>query len=224
MSAQPGQKRSILPLIGAALAFTLVTGGLIVGIQVIGVDNLRAAIQNAGAFAPLVYIGIKTATYVFAPLTSGPIQVGAGVLFGLWEGTLYTLIGEVLGGSISFWLSRRFGRGVVRRMVGEDGLRKVDQFVNAIVDWKTLSYARLFLFPVYDFISYAVGFSKLPFRTYVIVSALIGVIPTFAAVAFGTALTGENTLIIYVIIALACALPLIFQKRLRRLLKMPPTP
>lgn len=223
MSAQ-APKRSLLPLIGGALLFALVTGGLIVGIQAFGVENIRAAIQSAGAFAPLIYIGIKTATYVFAPLSSGPIQVGSGVLFGLWEGTLYTLIGEVLGGSISFWLARRFGHGVVRRMVGVEGMVKVDAFVNQIVDWKTLTYARLFLFPVYDFISYAVGFSRLPFRTYVIVSTLVGAIPTFAAVAFGTALTGENSLLVYVGVAVACAIPLIFQKRIRRLLKMSEEP
>jgi uncharacterized membrane protein YdjX (TVP38/TMEM64 family) len=103
---------------------------------------------------------------------------------------------------------------------GDDGLRKVEDFMGQIVDWKTLSYARLFLFPVYDFISYAVGFSKLRFRTYVIVSVVVGAIPTFAAVAFGTALTGENNLIIYAGVAVACAVPLLFQKQLRRLLKL----
>lgn len=215
------RRRSLLPLIGGALLFAIVTGGLIVALQAIGVDSIRDAIQSAGVFAPLVYIGIKAATYVFAPLSSGPIQVGSGILFGLWEGTLYTLIGEVLGGSISFWLSRRYGQRVVRRMVGgDDGLRKVEHFMGQIVDWKTLSYARLFLFPVYDFISYAVGFSKLRFRTYVIVSVVVGAIPTFAAVAFGTALTGENNLLIYALVAVACAVPLLFQKQLRRLLKL----
>ena len=216
-------KRSLLPLIGGALVFALVTGGLIVAIQAIGVETIRSAIQSAGPLAPLIYISIKAATYVFAPLSSGPLQVGSGVLFGLWEGTLYTLIGEVLGGSISFWLSRRFGHAVVRRMVGAQGLKKVDEFVSQIMDWKTLSYARLFLFPVYDFISYAVGFSKLPFRTYVLVSIAVGAIPTFAAVAFGTALTGENNLIIYAVVAVACAVPLLFQKQIRRRLKMEKT-
>ncbi|MBE2271636.1 MAG: TVP38/TMEM64 family protein [Anaerolinea sp.] len=223
MTAQTETKRPLFALIGGALLFALVTGGLIVGINAIGIDNIRTGIQSAGVFAPLVYIGIKAATYVFAPLTSGPIQVGAGVLFGLWEGTIYTLIGEVLGGSIAFWISRRFGREIAGRMIGADGLRRADEFVNQIVDWKTLSYARLFLFPVYDFISYAVGFSRLPFRTYVIISVIVGAIPTFAAVALGTTLTGENSALIYVLVAVACAVPLIFQKRIRRLLKMEKT-
>ena len=220
MTTQTQPKRPIFALIGGGLLFALITGGLIVGIQTIGIENIRTAIQSAGVFAPLVYIGIKAVTYVFAPLTSGPIQVGAGVLFGLWEGTAYTLIGEVLGGSIGFWLSRRFGRSLVKRMIGDEGLKKADEFVNQIVDWKTLSYARLFLFPVYDFISYAVGFAKLPYRTYLIVSVLVGAIPTFAAVAVGTTLTGENSILIYVGLAVACAVPLVFQKQIRRMLKM----
>mgnify|MGYP003513917987 CR=1 FL=1 len=46
---------------------------------------------------PLAFIAIKIVTYVFAPLTSGPIQFSAGILFGLLPGTLYVLIGEVIG-------------------------------------------------------------------------------------------------------------------------------
>jgi uncharacterized membrane protein YdjX (TVP38/TMEM64 family) len=219
---QEEPKKSWMPLIVAGIGFVAVTGLLIIGIQVIGLENIRGFIERAGPFAPLAYIAIKAATYVFAPLTSGPIQLSAGVMFGLWAGTLYTLIGEVIGGSISFWIARRFGRDVVRRFVREDGLMRVDDFVNQIVDWKTLIYARLFLFSIFDFISYAVGLARLRYRTYFLVSVFIGVIPTFVAVALGTSLTEERSelVMLYVLIAVVSALPLIFQKRIRKWLKM----
>lgn len=219
-SEQP--QKSWLPLILAGLGFFVVTGGLIFAIQRIGVENIRAFIEQAGVFAPLIYMAIKAATYIFAPLSSAPLQFSAGVMFGFWQGTLYTLIGEVVGGSVSFFIARRYGREVVRRFVGEEGLQKVDDFVNQIVDWKTLIYARLFLFSIYDFISYAVGLTRLPFRTYVWVSTIIGAIPTAIAVGLGASLTegqGESILL-YGLIAVASAIPLIFQKRIRRWLKM----
>ncbi|NUQ06701.1 MAG: TVP38/TMEM64 family protein [Anaerolineae bacterium] len=217
--------RTLRPLIFAGVGLLIVTGALIFGIQAVGLENIRRFIERAGPFAPLIFILIKMLTYVFAPLTSGPIQLSAGVFFGLLPGAIYTLIGEVVGGSIAFWLSRRYGRGVVRRFVGEDGLTRVDQFVDQIVDWRTLTYARLFLFAAYDFISYAVGFSHLPFRVYLIVSAAAGFIPTLIASMLGTTISGDAgaLLPLFVVVLGLCALPLAFQKPIRRLLKMDKT-
>lgn len=222
MTTRPKTQRHWGVLIVTGLVFALVTGGLILGIQAIGLERIRATIESAGPLAPLAYIGVKILTYVFAPLTSGPLQVGAGVLFGLVPGTAYTLIGEVIGGSLSFAISRRFGRPVVHRLIGDEGLARVDGFVGQIVDWKTLTYARLFLFSIYDFISYAAGFSRLKYSTYLIISIVAGFIPTFAAVALGTMLTEERggLMFLYAIVAVACAVPLLFQRQIRRLLKI----
>jgi uncharacterized membrane protein YdjX (TVP38/TMEM64 family) len=219
MTQQAKALRALLPGI---IGFVVVTGALIISIQVIGTDGIRDAIESAGPLAPLVYIFIKALTYTVAPLTSGPIQLFSGLLFGLIPGTLYTLLGEVIGGSINFWLARRFGRAVVTRLVGAEGMTRVDNFVNQIVDWKTLTYARLFLFSIYDFVSYAVGFSKLPYRTYLIISIFVGVIPTFVAALFGSTLAERQNdfLLIYAIIGVVSIVPLIFQKRIRRWLKL----
>ena len=222
MTTRPTAHRPWGVWIATGLLFVLVTGGLIIAIQAVGLERIREVIESAGPLAPLAYIGVKILTYVFAPLTSGPLQVGAGVLFGLVPGTVYTLIGEVIGGSLSFAIARRYGHPVVRRLVGDEGLARVDSFVGQIVDWKTLTYARLFLFSIYDFISYAVGFSRLKYSTYLLISTAAGIIPTFAAVALGTMLTEERggLMLLYAIVAVACVIPLVFQRRIRRWLKM----
>lgn len=214
--------KTLRPLILGGVLFVVVTGGLIYGIQAIGLDNIRTTIEQAGPLAPLIFIGLKILTFVFAPLTSGPIQPLAGAIFGLIPGTIYTLIGEVIGGSLAFWISRKLGRPVVRRLMGDAGLERVDTFVSQIVDGKTLAYSRLFLFSVYDFISYAVGFSKLPYRTYVIVSATVGIIPVFIGALVGTSLTEErgDMVLLYIGVGILCVIPLIFQKQIRRILKM----
>ncbi|MEO8394019.1 MAG: VTT domain-containing protein [Chloroflexota bacterium] len=219
------QAKSLRALIPGLVGFIVITAALIIGINAIGLDRIRDGIASAGAFAPLIYIAIKVVTYVVAPLSSGPLQLFSGVLFGLIPGTLYTLIGEVIGGSINFWLARRFGRPVVERLVGEDNLPRVDSFVSQIVDWKTLLYARLFLFSFYDFISYAVGFSTLNFRIYLIISALAGFVPTFIASLIGTSMTSErgSLLLIYGLVAIASVIPLLFQKRIRHFLRLDST-
>ncbi len=216
------QRKSWRALLPGAIGFVVLTAALIIGIRWIGIERIHQMIADAGPFAPLVYILIKIVTYVVAPLSSGPIQLFAGALFGLIPGTLYTLLGEVIGGSINFWLARHYGRPVVTRLVGADDMPRVERFISQIVDWKTVLYARVFLFSIYDFISYAVGFSALPYRTYAILSALGGILPTFVAALVGTLLTNEqnNILLIYGFVAVASVIPLLFQKRIRHWLKL----
>jgi uncharacterized membrane protein YdjX (TVP38/TMEM64 family) len=211
--------RALLP---GLIVFVVVIVALTVGINAIGLERIRAVIDSAGIFAPLVYIAFKVITFVVAPLSSGPIQLFSGVLFGLIPGTLYTLIGEVIGGSINFWLARRFGRPVVERVVGKDGMPRIDRWINQIMDWKTLLYARIFLFSIYDFISYAVGFSRLTFRTFLIITTVAGIIPTFVSALLGTTLTEESSglVVVYVLLGIASIVPLVFQKRIRRWLKL----
>ena len=199
-------------------AFILVTLAMIVFIEWVGTDTLRDFIAGAGPLAPLAYIGLKATTYVFAPLSSGPVQLTAGILFGLVPGTLYTIVGEVLGGTISFLIARKLGRPVVRRFVGADGMNRVDRFVNQLGGWRALIYARLFLFSIYDFISYAAGFSQaVTLRQYVIVSFFVGLIPTFLFVVAGVSLTEDRRLliVIYIAVGLLSILPFAL-KRLRR--------
>jgi uncharacterized membrane protein YdjX (TVP38/TMEM64 family) len=205
-------------------------GGLIVFVTVvtflmnwIGIPELQRVIEEAGAFAPLAYIVLKTLTYVFAPLTSGPIQVVAGTLFGsVWLGVLYTLIGEVIGGSISFWLARRFGRPMVAKLVGRDGMAQVDDFVqNKLGGWQSLAIARVVLFSLWDFISYAVGLTKIKYVHYFWVSTLLGAIPTFLFVWLGDAtLNDESSVLwIYVLVGVLIAVPIFFRKHIGELLE-----
>jgi uncharacterized membrane protein YdjX (TVP38/TMEM64 family) len=221
----PPRLKSFRALLPGIVGFVVVTGGLLLALHFIGVERLRQMIDDAGPFAPLVYIGIKIVTYVAAPLSSGPLQLSAGVFFGLVPGILYTLLAEVIGGSIDFWLARRFGRPVVERLVGKEDMPRIDRFITGIVDWKTLVYARVFLSSFYDFISYAVGFSKLSYRTYLIVSIFAGILPTALPVFLGTSLTGDssNLLPIYIGLGIISLIPLLFQKQIRRLLKLDKT-
>lgn len=217
MQTQPPQFSPRTVILGA-LSFIAVTLLILALVEWIGVDRLRETIVRAGPLGPVVYILIKASTYVFAPLSSGPIQLSSGVLFDLWPATFYTLIGEVLGGSISFLIARRLGRPVVRRFVGEEGLSRVDGFVSQLGGWRALVYARLFLFAIYDFISYAAGLTHtLTLRQYVIISAVCGFLPTFLFVAAGASLAGDRRVLVlvYAVIGLLTFVPFLIH-RLRR--------
>jgi uncharacterized membrane protein YdjX (TVP38/TMEM64 family) len=194
------------------VSFVVVTLILIVVIEQIGVERIQGFVQSAGPLAPLVYIALKAATYVFAPLSAGPVQLVSGTLFGLGWGTLYSLVGEVLGGTISFWIGRKLGRLVVIRFVGHEGMTRVDRFITQLGGWRALAYARLFLFAFYDFISYAAGLTTtITLLQYVLVSSILGAIPTFLFVAAGASLADNRDLLplIYLGVGVLSIMPLV---------------
>ncbi|MDQ7036231.1 MAG: VTT domain-containing protein [Anaerolineae bacterium] len=217
------EKNPIREIIIAGMGFLLFMTLLTIGINAVGVDNLQRFIQDAGPFAPLLSISIKALTYVIAPLTSGPIQVVAGTLFdSVWLGVLYTLIGEVLGGSINFWIARRFGRPVVLRFVGQNGMKQVETFYqDRLGGWVSLAVARLILFSVWDFLSYALGLAKpVRFSTYILISIIFGFFPTLLFVWLGDVAIQDSRamFMIYGFVAILILLPMLARRPMRRLL------
>lgn len=217
------EQRPMREMLIAGIGFLVFMTLMVVGMNAIGVDELRQIMKDAGPLAPLIYIFLKTVTYVFAPLTSGPIQIIAAPLFGnIWLGTLYTLIGEVLGGSISFWIARRMGRPVVVRFVGKQGMMQVEDFYQKRMGgWVSLAVARLILFSVWDFLSYAAGLAKsVRFSTYLLISTLVGAIPTFIFVWIGSKAIQDTRalLLIYAIVAILILLPIAARNQITALL------
>ncbi len=215
--------RPIREILIGGIGFILFLTVTVFAINAVGVDNLQQFIQDAGPWAPLFYITLKAITYVFAPLTSGPIQVLAGTLFGnIWFGVLYTLIGEVIGGSISFLIARRFGRPVIQRLVGKPAMKQIEDFYNKRMGgFVSLAVARVVLFSVWDFLSYAAGLAEsVRFRTYLFVSVVFGFFPTYFFVWVGTqAFEDSRTLfLIYGLVAAMILIPVIARKPIERLL------
>ncbi len=204
--------------VGAVFLLAL-TGLLILVIDWVGINQLRAWIRDTGPLAPLLYILFKAAAYVFAPLSSGPVQLAAGALFdSVLLGTFYTVVGEVLGGTLSFLIARHLGRPAVRRFAGEAGLARIDEFVGQLGGWRALVYARLFLFAIYDFISYAAGFAKsITLRQYLLVSIICGTPPSFIFVYAGGLLEDQRQQILplYALIGGLSLLPWLIHRALR---------
>ncbi len=66
-------------------------------------------INSLGIWAPVGYISFGTLATVIAPIGLGPINVVLQRAFGFWPSVLYFWSFEIIGMSINFWLSRRFG-------------------------------------------------------------------------------------------------------------------
>jgi len=141
-------------------------------------EQLRAYIQSFGSLAPLVYI----LAFTLLPVVFVPAQLLAplsGLLFGLWGGCCYTLIGALLnsglmflisrylmGDSLGAWLERRCPQKWRPALFSADGSN----------GFSLILLLRLIPAVPYNVINLGAGLTKIPFRQYLPASAL-GMIP-----------------------------------------------
>lgn len=180
-----------------------------------GVHHVRTMVADAGSWAPVLFIVLKIASNVIAPLSGTPLLVTGGMLFGVWDGLAYILIGDAVGGSLNFWIARLLGRPGIRRFVGRGATRQVDQAVSYVGGWKALLVASVVLSPVYDFVSYAAGLSNLPFRHYFWVT-LVGSVPTAFVYMFVGDRLANGQLLVSGLVGLVVAVVLAIWIHLRR--------
>lgn len=173
--------------------FILVLILFFLGIQAVGKERIEGIVIQAGAFGPLILALLKAASVVWAPLLGGPVYLIGGTLYGLWGGTIYTLVGDLVGGSVAFWISRRYGQAVVIKLAGKDILNRLEKLYNTLGGWKGLLSARLFIPGIQDVISYGAGFTPIPFWQFFVVTAVGSFLPNMLLVAVGTILVERSS-------------------------------
>lgn len=139
----------------------------------LGIKDIQNYIEGFGAFAPLVYIII----FALVPLTLFPdsvIAIAGGLVFGFFKGYIYTTIGALIGGTISFYISRFLGRDVVKKLT-KDKLDSVEKMINE-KGFTIVFLLRLIpLFP-FDVISYGAGFTSMKYKDFA-TATVLGTIP-----------------------------------------------
>lgn len=182
---QPLRSESRWPMLASLGSFIICGVAFFLALHALGEERLQQLVASAGPLAPVVYVVLKAATLVVAPLSGSPLRMVAGALFGYWEGVALSVFAGVLGGSINFWIARRFGRGVVVRLLGAGTLARVDPMLDRLANWKALALARVVLAPLWDVLSYGVGLTRLRYRTYVCVAFFGDLVPTMILVGVG---------------------------------------
>ncbi|MGL5079844.1 MAG: TVP38/TMEM64 family protein [Waterburya sp.] len=140
-------------------------------------ELLRNALQwvdNLGAVAPLVFILIYViATVAFLP--GSLLTLGAGVLFGVIQGSVYVFIGATLGATLAFLVGRYLARGwISNKIASNQKFQAIDQAVGR-EGLKIVLLTRLSpIFP-FNLLNYGLGVTGVSLKDYVLGS--VGMIP-----------------------------------------------
>ena len=162
------------------------------GALLVGNDALKMKVENAGFWAPFLFIILKMSTIVITPLGGSPIYLTAESLFGFHKGYVLVLVGDVLGYSVNFFVGRLFGTAILSKVLSIDHYKWLRGKVDKIDNWKKLFITFLTLAPISDALAYVIGLSKIKFRTYFL-SVLFGAaLYDFLIISFGSAIVKDS--------------------------------
>jgi len=133
-------------------------------------EEISLFINSAGILAPLIYLIIQIAGQIFAPLSTSALFVAGFILFGK-KAIFFSILTWLITSATNFLLARKYGKGVLRKLIGIEGVERIEEIAKRI-DNKGFFWLRLSTFFINDFSSYAFGLTKISFKRYYLVSVL----------------------------------------------------
>jgi uncharacterized membrane protein YdjX (TVP38/TMEM64 family) len=186
-AASPPAARSRGKLVLYIVIGLAVVAGLLLAGRQAGAYVPRFAqwVEGLGVWGPVVFIlGYAVATVAFIP--GSLLTLAAGAIFGLWKGTIYTLIGATLGAAGAFLVARYVARGAIeRKIAGNARFAAIDRAVGK-EGFKIVALLRLSpIFP-FNLLNYSLGLTRVGFLPYLVAS--IAMLPgTLLYVYYGKA-------------------------------------
>ncbi|XXM71560.1 TVP38/TMEM64 family protein [Lysinibacillus sphaericus] len=161
-------------------------------------SDIRDLVMSFGWWAPVVFIALLT----FRPLVLFPtsiFSIAAGLAFGPYNGFVYIFIGAIGGASVAYVISSFLGMRFWRRPSPKMSSVREKMTKNSFF---YILILRLLPFLNFDLVSYVAGAGKVRYLPYIAATAL-GIIPgTIGFVFFGSGLSGEDRMHLYVAAAM----------------------
>ena len=154
-------------------------------------EDFREYIQSFGALGWLVLLGLQILQVFIALIPGELLESAAGFAFGPWLGSAICYAGLVVGSSMVFLLTRKFGVRLVEVFISREKINQL-RFINTETKRNGLIFL-LFFIPgtPKDLFTYFVGLTDMKLGTFLAIS-LIARIPSVLSSTFGGHLLGEG--------------------------------
>ena len=215
--------------IAALVIFLIVTVGLTVicmpMIPMLASEEGRAHLEAlvSGIVEENLFLGIgaflllQVLQVVVALIPGGLIQILGGVVFGIFWGTVLSLIGTLLGEIVVFYVVRWLGMPIVEALIDAKGIKKL----NFLQDTKKCELAVfiLFLLPVMpkDALTYLAPLTKIKPSTFFILSMVARSPALIISNVFGSSLSKGNIFfatVLFMIVALVGMMCILYREKI----------
>ncbi|HMO78559.1 MAG TPA: hypothetical protein PJ997_00005 [Candidatus Paceibacterota bacterium] len=126
-------------------------------------------IENVGFWGPIFFILLKMSTIVISPLSGTPLYILSGAIFGIEKGVLYAFLGDLLGFTILFFVSRKFGLKVINYFTNQKDLKIIKLIQSYTSDIKSFIKVCLLFFWFPEASIFSVGLGKLSYFSTMII-------------------------------------------------------
>lgn len=138
-------------------------------------DILIWVIESFQAGGLLLLFGMMIIQALAIPIPSELVLIAGGLAFAFPFGWLVGALGSIIAAILSFYISRKGGRSLAIKLVGDKGIRFADNWFNRWGAWAVL-LGRFAPFIPFDAISYSAGLTMMKLKRFLI-PTVIGTIP-----------------------------------------------
>ena len=158
----------------------------VVDINFIGEIFNNSELNTGSAnFYSLIVLLILRSISILIPILPGTYcSVIAGYLFGIRYGLLIVFIADFFSCSLSFFMSRKFGRNFVSKFLGKRQMKRVENISQKYLENNLFLMTGFLLTSWFDFVCYAIGLTKISWKKFMpalIISIIISDIPFVSA-------------------------------------------
>lgn len=129
-------------------------------------------IYRLGFIGIFLFIAIMALQGLLVPIPSEVVLLASGIIWGWLIGGIMGIIGSMAAGLLCFYVSRRGGRPLAKKFIGEKAIDMADDLIKKY-GIKAIIVSRLIPFISFDVISYASGLVDIDYKRYSI-GTLIG--------------------------------------------------
>lgn len=173
----------LFALFVAAIVFATVKYGREITRLVSSPDEFSRTIKSYGYKSVPIFIMFQVLQVVIAAIPGEVVQIAGGYIFGTFQGTLYLMIGAIIGTIAVFYATRLLGYPLVRVFVSEGKLEKFNFMINS-------NRTEIIMFVLYlipgipkDILTYIAGLTPIkPLRF--IITATVARFPALFASAY----------------------------------------
>ena len=167
-------------------------------------EALIALLRNSGAWGWLALIVLLVLQAFLAFIPGQGLMLASGYIYGFWQGLLLTWLGLTLGGQLSFWLARCYGRPFASRFVSQKVLARWDD----IAARQGMGFYIVTLFiPIFpnDAMCFVAGLGDISFRRFLVANMIGRFVATSAMTfvgAYGTQISVAVWVSLIVVLAI----------------------
>lgn len=177
-------KHKLIKIVQLSLVILLVAVG-IWWINRVGIEQVRANVDQLGVWAPLAVVSLRMVSVVVPAIPSTAYSILSGVLFGFVQGIIVIAIADFIACNFNFYIAKRYGRNLVQKFVGQRFMGKVDSLSQKYLERNIFLVTGFLMTGLFDFVAYAVGLTQMKWRSFMLALILGIAISTPPIVALG---------------------------------------